>query len=434
MSLKATGAGASQEPTLHCPNCNHEIKLTESLAAPLLEETRQRFNEQLAAKDAEVTRTTEALRKEQDAVAKAREQIEDQVGRRLTAERSQLVATEAKKAREAVAGHLQAKEAEAAELRKNLEANNAKLAEAQQAQAELIRKERALADEKREMDLTIEKRVQASVDDIRSKAKQESDEAARLKVAEKDQTIESMSRTIEELRRKAEQGSQQSQGEVFELELEEVLRGKFPMDAIEPVAKGELGADVVQQVNGSIGQPAGMILWESKRTKAWSDGWLAKLREDQRRCGADVALIISHALPKHIEHFDLVDGVWVVQPRCALPVAVALRQSLIELSSARTVQQGQQTKMEQVYEYLTGIRFRQRVDAVVEKFNDMREDLDKERKFMGRQWAKRETQIIAVVESTVGMVGDLQAIAGKAMPEIASLEAPLLEGPREAAA
>jgi hypothetical protein len=434
MSLKATGSGASHEPTLQCPNCSHEIKLTESLAAPLLEETRQRFNEQLAAKDAEVARRTEALRKEQDAVAKAREQIEDQVGQRLTAERSQLVATEAKKAREAVAGHLQAKEAEAAELRKNLEANNAKLAEAQQAQAELIRKERALADEKREMDLTIEKRVQASVDDIRSKAKQESDEAARLKVAEKDQTIESMSRTIEELRRKAEQGSQQSQGEVFELELEEVLRGKFPMDAIEPVAKGELGADVVQQVNGSIGQPAGMILWESKRTKAWSDGWLAKLREDQRRCGADVALIISHALPKHIEHFDLVDGVWVVHPRCALPVAVALRQSLIELSSARTVQQGQQTKMEQVYEYLTGTRFRQRVDAVVEKFNDMREDLDKERKFMGRQWAKRETQIIAVVESTVGMVGDLQAIAGKAMPEIASLEAPLLEGPGEAAA
>jgi len=422
------------DPQIVCPNCSHEIKLTESLAAPLLEETRQRFNEQLAAKDAEVTRKTEALRKEQDAVAQAREQIEDQVAQRLTAERTQLIAAEAKKAREAVAGDLQAKEAEAAELRENLEANNAKLAKAQQAQAELMRKERALADEKREFDLTVEKRVQASVDDIRAKAKQESDEAARLKVAEKDQTIESMTRTIEELKRKAEQGSQQSQGEVFEVELEELLRGRFPTDAIEPVAKGELGADVIQQVNGSVGQPAGMILWESKRTKAWSDGWLAKLREDQRRCGADVALIISHALPKHIEHFDLVDGVWVAHPRCALAVAVALRQSLIEISSSRLVQQGQQTKMEQVYEYLTGTRFRQRVDAVVEKFNDMREDLDKERKFMGRQWAKRETQILAVVESTVGMVGDLQAIAGKAMPEIPSLDAPLLAGPGEAAA
>ena len=159
MSLRATGAGASHEATLHCPNCNHKIKLTESLAAPLLQETRQRFNEQLAAKDAEVARKTDALRKE----------------------RSQLVAAEAKKAREAVAGDLQAKAAETAELRKNLEASDAKLAEAQQAQAEVIRKERALADEKREMDLTIEKRVQASVDDIRAKAKQESDEAARLK-------------------------------------------------------------------------------------------------------------------------------------------------------------------------------------------------------------------------------------------------------------
>jgi hypothetical protein len=422
------------DPQIVCPNCSHEIKLTESLAAPLLEETRQRFAEQLATKDAEVTRKTEALRKEQDAVAQAREQIEDHVAQRLTAERTQLIAAEAKKAREAVAGDLQAKEAEAAELRENLEANNAKLAKAQQAQAELMRKERALADEKREMNLTIEKRVQASVDDIRAKAKQESDEAARLKVAEKDQTIESMTRTIEELKRKAEQGSQQSQGEVFEVELEELLRGRFPTDAIEPVAKGELGADVIQQVNGSVGQPAGMILWESKRTKAWSDGWLAKLREDQRRCGADVALIISHALPKHIEHFDLVDGVWVAHPRCALAVAVALRQSLIEISSSRLVQQGQRTKMEQVYEYLTGTRFRQRIDAVVEKFNDMREDLDKERKFMGRQWAKRETQILAVVESTVGMVGDLQAIAGKAMPEIPSLDAPLLAGPGEAAA
>ena len=126
----------------------------------------------------------------------------------------------------------------------------------------------------------------------------------------------------------------------------------------------------------------------------------------------------------------MVDGVWVAHPRCALPVAVALRKGLIDVSSSRLVQQGQQgqqTKMEQVYQYLTGTKFRQRVEAVVEKFNDMRDDLDKERKFMGRQWAKRETQILAVVESTVGTVGDLQAIAGKAMPEIPSLGMPLLE-------
>lgn len=240
-----------------------------------------------------------------------------------------------------------------------------------------------------------------------------------------------MARTIEELKRKAEQGSQQSQGEVLELELEELLRGRFPTDLIEPVGKGELGADVVQQVNGSIGQPAGIILWESKRTKAWSDGWLVKLRDDQRRCGADVALIISQALPKHIEQFDLLDGVWVAHPRCALPVAVALRQTLIEVNSSRLVQQGQQTKMEQVYQYLTGTKFRQRVEAVVEKFNDMREDLDRERKFMTKQWAKREQQITVAIGATVGMVGDMQGIAGRAIKEIDGLDMQLLGSPDE---
>lgn len=425
--MNATTANVANEATLHCPNCNHEIKLTESLAAPLIEETRRRFHEQLASKDAEVAKKTESLRQEREQLEKAREQIEDKVAQRLAAERSQIVAAESKKAREAAAAELQSKSAELDEIRKTLETNNAKLSEAQQAQAELIRKERALDEAKRELDLTVEKRVQASVDDIRSKAKQEADEAARLRVLERDQTIESMTRTIEELKRKAEQGSQQSQGEVLEIELEELLRGRFPTDLIEPVGKGELGADVVQQVNGSVGQSAGIILWESKRTKAWSDGWLAKLRDDQRRCGADVALIISQALPKHIEQFDLLDGVWVAHPRCALPVAVALRQTLIEVNSSRLVQQGQQTKMEQVYHYLTGTKFRQRVEAVVEKFNDMREDLDKERKFMARQWSKRETQIVSVIESTAGMVGDLQAIAGKAMPEIPSIDPPLLE-------
>jgi hypothetical protein len=366
------------------------------------------------------------LRKEHEELAAAKEDLEDEINARLQTELSRITAIEAKKAREAAAAELRAKVEEAEELRATLAANDIKLGEAQQAQAEILRKERALEEQKRGLELTIEQRVSASVDDIRSKARQEADEAARLKVVEKDQTIESMTRTIEELKRKAEQGSQQAQGEALEANLEEMLRAHFPADAIEPVAKGELGADIVQRVNAAIGSSAGIILWELKRTKAWSDGWLPKLREDQRRCGANIALIISQALPKHIEHFDLFDNVWVAHPRYALPVAVALRQSLIELSNSRLVQQGQETKMEQVYQYLTGMKFRQRVEAVIEKFNDMREDLDRERRFMGKQWSKREAQILAVVDSTVGMVGDLQGIAGKAMPEIPSLDMPLL--------
>jgi hypothetical protein len=427
MNIKTSAPSFGRGTTLNCPNCNHEIALTESLAAPLIEETRQRFQQQLAAKDAQVAQNLEAVRKDREELGRAREQLEEQVKQRLTAERARIVADESKKAREASQADLQAKEAETANLRRILELNNGKLAEAQQAQADLLRKQRELDEAKRELELTVEKRVQASVDQVRIKARQEADDAARLRVMERDQTIESMSRTIEELKRKAEQGSQQAQGEVLELELEEVLRSRFPLDVIEPVAKGEMGADLLQRVNGSVGQSAGTILWESKRTKSFNDAWLSKLRDDQRRCGADIAMIVSQALPKNTELFDLLDGIWIAHPKCAIPLAIALRQTLIEVQGTRLVQQGQATKTDQVYQYLTGTKFRQRVEAVIEKFDDMREDLDRERKFMARQWARRDTQIVSVIESTVGMVGDLQAIVGKAMPAIARLDVPLLE-------
>jgi hypothetical protein len=236
-------------------------------------------------------------------------------------------------------------------------------------------------------------------------------------------------REVEELKRKLEQGSQQTQGEAFELELENLLRGKFPLDLIEPVAKGETGGDIVQTINGQLDAPAGVILWELKNTKNWSDTWLPKLRDNKRAAKADVALIISTALPKGVETFDLVDGVYVAHPRCAVPVALTLRQGLLEIANARATQAGQQSKAEQVYQYLTGSRFKQRIEAVVERFKDMREDIDKERKFMVKAWAKREAQVSAMIESTVGMVGDLHGIMGQAMPEIPAIdEPPMLEG------
>lgn len=228
--------------------------------------------------------------------------------------------------------------------------------------------------------------------------------------------------TCPKCKTEAEQGSQQLQGEVQELHLESILRAKFPRDNIEPVPKGEYGGDILHRVLGPTGQVCGTILWESKRTKNWSDGWLSKLREDQRAAKAEIAVIVSQALPKNVEIFDLTDGVWITEPRCLVPIAVALRQSLLELAAARQATDGQQTKMEMVYQYLTGPRFRHRVEAIVEKFSDMQADLDKERKMMTRLWAKREEQIRGVVESTAGMYGDLQGIAGKTLQEIEGLD------------
>ena len=239
---------------------------------------------------------------------------------------------------------------------------------------------------------------------------------------EKDQTITAMQKQIEELRRRAEQGSQQLQGEVQELELEAILTTKFPRDTILPVPKGEFGGDVLQRVVGPSGQVCGTILWESKRTKNWSDGWLPKLREDQRAAKAEIAIIISQVLPKDVETFGCVDTVWVAHPKVALPVAATLRQTLIEVACVRQANEGQQSKMEIIYQYLTGPRFRQRVEAIVEAFSSMKKDLDVERKAITRQWAKREEQIERVMQATVGMYGDFQGIAGRTLQEIEGLE------------
>jgi hypothetical protein len=410
------------EPTVVCPQCKTEIKLTESLAAPLLESIRRDYEQRLTQKDTEVARREKLLHEREAGLERAKETFDEQVNQKLQQERARIAAEEQKKAKLTLGNDLEQRVKEVTELQEVLRQRDTKLAEAQKAQVEILRRERELKDAQREIELTIEKRVQDNLAAARDKARKEAEEELKLKVMEKEQTISSMQRQIEELKRKAEQGSQQLQGEVQELELEEMLSSKFPRDTILPVPKGEFGGDVLHRIVGPLGQICGTILWESKRTKNWSDTWLPKLREDQRTAKAEIAVIVSQVLPKDIESFGIVDQVWVAHPKVALPVAIALRQTLLEIAGARKASEGQQTKMEMVYQYLTGPRFRQRIQAIVEAFSSMREDLDRERKAITKQWSKREEQIDRVMQATVGMYGDLQGIAGKTLQEIEGLE------------
>ena len=410
------------EPSIVCPNCRTEIKLTETLAAPLIEAAKRDSEAKLRQKEAEIAKREAAMRAQAEAIKVAKEAIDSEVAERLKGERKRVAEEEGKKAAAKFSLDLHHKDQLLEEQTKLANERAVKLEEAQKAQAEALRKGRELDDAKRELDLTIEKRVGEKQTEIQERAKAEAEQAMQLKVQEREQTILAMQKQIEELKRKSEQGSQQLQGEVQELQLEALLRGSFPHDTITPVPKGEFGGDAVQQVTTPFGQQCGKILWESKRTRNWSDGWLQKLRDDQRAAKADAAILVSQALPKSIDVFGQIDGVWITTPKCAVAVAMAIRHALIEVAMARKSGEGQQTKMEAMYHYLTGPRFRHRVEAIVEKFQDMQADLEKERKAMQKSWAKREQQIQVIVQATAGMWGDMQGIAGRSLPEIEGLD------------
>jgi len=419
------------EPMISCPNCKTDIKLTETLAGPLLETTRKQFEQTLATKDKDIAAREKVAKDKEANFIKAQEKLDEKVSglveNQLKQDRAKITVHAEIKAQQNVAGDLAQKAQELQDMQEALKSRDFKLAEAQKTQVELIKKGRELDDAKREIDLTVEKRVQENLHATRQKARKEAEDEQRLKVMEKEQTIFAMQKQIEVLKRRSEQGSQQLQGEVQELELENLLSTKFPFDIISPVPKGEFGGDVIHQVRGTNGQTAGTILWEFKRTKNWSAPWLVKLRNDQRTAKAEISVIVSHALPKDVETFHMIDGVWVAHPSVALPLAMVLRQSLLDISFARQASEGQQTKTELIYQYLTGPNFKLRVEAIIESFQTMQVDLDRERKVVTKQWAKREQQIERVMGATIGMYGDLQGIAGSSFLEIESLELEALE-------
>lgn len=410
------------DPQITCPHCRSEIKLTESLAAPLLAATRADYEKRLQSQSETLAKERADLLQQQTRLAHAAANVEQEVAERLEAQRAALVAQEQKRVRSSLEFEMKQQADAMAELRSVLKQREDKLAEAQKQQAEYVVKERALEDQKRELDLTVARRVEAESAAILARAQAEAADALRLKVAEKDETIDGMKRQIEELKRRAEQGSQQLQGEVLELDFEHQLQQRFPMDRVAPVPKGEIGADLVQEVMTTAGQGVGTIIWELKRAKNWSEGWLAKLRDDQRSYPADLAVLVSSVLPKGVDRLDVVEAVHVVHPREALALAAILRAHLLDIARVRLQQVGQAGKMEQMYEYLTGPHFKHRVDAIIENFRAQQKELEKEKAFMLRQWAKREKNLFNVLEATSGMYGDMQGIAGSTMQAIAALD------------
>ena len=309
-------------------------------------------------------------------------------------------------------------------LNEALGAKDAALSRFRSDELALRRQLRELEDAKKNQDLDYQRRLDAERKKIEEHARSAAGEDLARREAQWKAQLDSALRKAADLERRLEQGSQQLQGEAFELSLEALLKGAFPLDEIVPVAKGVNGADLIQRVRSPSGLVCGTILWEAKQTKAWQPAWLRKLKDEQQAIGAELAVIVTAAMPRDArEPFLREADVWVARFDAARPLAEALRALLIEVHRQRQANLGRSEKVELLYNYLCSPQFSQRMKSVVEGFAAMRQDLEAEKMAMGRIWKKREAQLVRMSDGLLGVVGDLQGIGQETLPQLESIAA-----------
>lgn len=398
-----------------CPNCSNDIEITEVISAQMESEIRADFEAEFAKKSRELASHRQELESQQRQLQSKEEELERRVQKEVQAQRKQLASKLKTEAQQAVAVELEDRDEQLRQYRQQLKA-------AQEQELQLRKRHRQLEEREQQQQLELARKLDKERETIRAAAQKQADQESQLRLAERDQKIEALTKQAQEMQRRLEQGSQQTQGEVQEIALEKLLNEAFPEDVIKPVPKGVRGADALQHVFDQNGRECGVILWESKNTKNWSDKWLGKAIDDQQEAKASCACIVSAVLPDSIEFVDLINGVWVASWSCARSAAVAIRQGLIETAQVRRATEGQNGKMELVYSYLSGPEFRNRVRGLIEPFQEMQADLDKEKKAFTRVWNKRQKQLDRALSSTHGFYGDLQGIIGNGLQEIEGMD------------
>lgn len=380
-----------------CPKCSNRFTLNEVMSEELniqLQNERKRLNDEVAKwKKIREQEFEEKLKKEaEEAEKKAAGKLEMQ---------------------------LKALQQEAADKTKLLQ-------DLQKKELELLREKKEMEEREKYFEIEKEKYLIEKRTEIEQMIIRRENEMFELKMKEKDTQMESMRKTIDDLKRKSEQGSMQLQGEVQELLLEQILRENFPFDLITEVGKGVEGADCIQVVRNAAGKECGRIIFESKRTKAWGGTWIEKLKHDMRKQGADLAILVSQVYPKNLTSFGWHDGVLVCNFNEVSGVAGIIRQWLLQMYDIQKREENKGDKMQMLYDYLTGIEFRGHVEAIAEGFRCMRDAITKERVQMEKIWKEREKQLEKVLLNTSGLFGSIKGIAGASVGNI-----PLLDGEEE---
>ncbi len=407
------------DSTITCPNCKSDIPLGEAVAHRLREELaadfekeRQRLTQAISEREAKIASERKAIEERSRAVA-------DEISRGLDVERAKLRDAALREAAEQSALAMK-------DLQAQLESQQKRLAEAQGAELELRIKQRELAEARDAMELNMARKLDEERQRISEEARVKAAEAEQLKIADKDNKIRDLQEQIGALQKRAEQGSMQSQGETLEIALENTLRTAFPFDEIIEVKKGQRGADIIHRVRTNTGVDCGTILWEAKRAANWSADWPTKLKDDQREAKADLAVIVTTCPPAGLRGIGQVDGIWACETPFAIAIATALRQGLVATANLRLQQTNSADKMAMLYEHLCSVPFRQNIEAIVESFKGLKDQLDAEKRAFAKQWKEREFQLEKAITHTAALYGGIQGIAGReALPEIRSLALPM---------
>lgn len=388
-----------------CPHCGHKFDAGEAMQKHL--EIELKKNIQLREKEYELR--MEEFKKQ---LEKEKKEFEISEKKKLWA----VALSEAQKRME------EKNAAELTALKQDNEAKQKEILKSREKEIELLRREQELKSQQELMQIHIQKELIEKTAQIEETAKKKKDEEFELTRKEFEKKLEDQKNLINEMKRKAEQGSSQLHGEIQELALEEILRRAFVYDTVDEVSKGIRGADAIQTVINEFGQVCGKIVFESKRTQNWQDAWIDKLKDDQRALGAEIAVLVSQVMPKDMERFGQREGIWICNYQEVIPLVFVLRQILVRSQSAKAIQENKTDKMGLLYNYLTGTQFRQQLEAIVEGFSNMKTELEREKRAMKKIWKEREVQIEKVIDNTIDMYGSIKGIAGNAIAPIQPLE------------
>ncbi len=370
-----------------CPHCGKQVELSEAFTHQMRETVR---SEHEARHKEEITK--KMLEAEERAMKKVRESLELK---------------------------LKNSEEEAEDVAKR----NRQL---QEQLLELTKTLRELKHKDTEREIEMQKRLLKERELIEAQVSKSEQEKSRLEKMELQKKLNDTQIALVEAQRKAQQSSQQLQGEVLELDMENQIKENFPTDEVTPVPKGIEGADLLQIVRNKFSQKAGVIIWETKRTKAWDSKWTARLRENKRKIDANIAIIVSEVLPKGIDNFGYYENIWVTNYTYALPLANVLRMGLFELAIAKATTANKDERLEALFNYLVKDGFRNKFEAQVEGIIALKNDLESEQRSTVRMWKKRETELKRLMTNVAMMYGELQGILGSSLPSLPSLESGLV--------